>query len=137
MKQLLILQNFIPAWNCKLYFRCGLWGWSRYKTGHFLLWHFSHQIWKAVKLYFTTYLISHSNQDRDYSYLGCDVWCTMIGRYQFSGHTRCHHLQSERVWRKWRWMQLVPLKCYSVATIVCKIISQKETISIPFNLNIV
>lgn len=91
-------------------------------------------ILKAAELYFTTYLISHSNQDRDYSNLGCDVWCTMVGRYQFSGHIRCHLLQRERVWREWRWIQLVPLQYYSVATIVCEITSQKETIFIPFNL---
>ena len=57
----------------------------------------------------------------------------MVGRYQFSGCIWCHHLQSERVWKKWGWIQLVPLKCYSVATIVCEITSQKETIFIPFN----
>ena len=34
-------------------------------------------------------------------------------------------------------MQLVPLKCYSVATIACEITSQKETIFIPFNSSMV
>lgn len=34
-------------------------------------------------------------------------------------------------------MQLVPLKCYSLATTVCEITSQKETILIPFNSSMV
>jgi hypothetical protein len=42
--------------------------------GHFLVWHFAHQFWKAVKLYFTTYLSSHNNQDRLQS---SGMWCVV------------------------------------------------------------